>query len=72
MSTNQQKGDTMRKLAIFLSLLVGVSLITTLADPPLAQAQMTSVQMGIDGMICDPSERTGPKRPYPAWMAWTK
>ena len=51
MSTNQQKGDTMRKLAIFLSLLVGMSLITTLAYPPLAQAQMTSVQMGVDGMI---------------------
>ncbi len=41
----------MRKLGILLSLLVGMSLITTLADPPLAQAQMTSVQMGIDGMI---------------------
>ncbi len=51
MSTGQQKGDTMRKLAILLSLLVGVSLFGTLAVLPLAQVQMTSVQMGIDGMI---------------------
>ncbi|MFQ5882088.1 MAG: hypothetical protein ACE5I9_06400 [Candidatus Methylomirabilales bacterium] len=41
----------MRKLAILLSLLVGMSLIAMLADPPLAQAQITSVQMGVDGMI---------------------
>ncbi len=41
----------MRNLAIFLSLLVWVSLFGMLAVPPLAQAQMTSVQMGIDGMI---------------------
>ncbi len=51
MSTGQQKGDTMRKLAVFLSLLVGMSLFATLADPPLTQAQISSVQMGIDGMI---------------------
>jgi hypothetical protein len=41
----------MRKLAILLSLLVAISLIATLANPPLAQAQTTSVQMGVDGMI---------------------
>ncbi len=41
----------MRKLAVFLSLLVGMSFLATLADPPLAQAQITSIQMGIDGMI---------------------
>ena len=41
----------MRKLAILLSLLVGMSLFATLADPPLAQAQISSIQMGIDGMI---------------------
>ncbi len=41
----------MRKLAVFLSLLVGMSLFATLADPTLAQAQITSIQMGVDGMI---------------------
>ncbi len=41
----------MRKLAILLCVLVGMSLITTLAYPPLAQAEFTSVQMGVDGMI---------------------
>ncbi|MFQ5915851.1 MAG: hypothetical protein ACE5JS_21975 [Nitrospinota bacterium] len=41
----------MRKLAILLSLLVAMSLFATLTDPPLAQAQIKSVQMGIDGMI---------------------
>jgi len=41
----------MRKLTMLLSLLVGVSLIATVADPPLVQAQITSVQMGVDGMI---------------------
>ncbi len=41
----------MRKLAILLSLLVGVSLFGMLAVPPLAQAQISSIQMGIDGMI---------------------
>ena len=41
----------MRKLAILLSLLVGIGLFATLAYPPLAQAQITSVRMGVDGMI---------------------
>ncbi|MCZ6550562.1 MAG: hypothetical protein ACE10F_07130 [Candidatus Methylomirabilales bacterium] len=41
----------MRKLTFLLSLLVAISLFATLADPPLAQAQISSVQMGIDGMI---------------------
>jgi hypothetical protein len=41
----------MRNLTILLSLLVGMSLLATIADPPLAQAQITSVQMGVDGMI---------------------
>ena len=51
MARSQQKGETMRKLAILLSVLAGMSLIPTLTDPPPAQAQITSVQMGIDGMI---------------------
>lgn len=41
----------MRKFTILFSLLVGVSLFGTLALPPLAQAQITSVRMGVDGMI---------------------
>jgi hypothetical protein len=41
----------MRKLTMLLSLLVGVSLFGTLAVPPLVQAQIASVQMGVDGMI---------------------
>ena len=41
----------MRKLSSLLSLVVGMSLIATLADPPPAQAQITSVRMGVDGMI---------------------
>lgn len=41
----------MRKLTVFLSLLVGMSLMATIADSPLAQAQISSVQMGVDGMI---------------------
>jgi len=51
MSRSQQKGETVRKLAILLSVFAGMSLIPTLTDPTLAQAQITSVQMGIDGMI---------------------
>ena len=41
----------MRNPSMLLSLLVGISLIATLIDVPLAQAQMSSVQMGVDGMI---------------------
>ena len=41
----------MRKLAFFLSLLVAISLFAALAVPPLVQAQISPVQMGIDGMI---------------------
>lgn len=41
----------MRKLSILLSLLVGMSLIATLVNAPLAQAQIGLVQMGVDGMI---------------------
>lgn len=41
----------MRKPAIVLSLLIGISLIATLAVPSMAQAQITSLQMGVDGMI---------------------
>jgi hypothetical protein len=41
----------MRKPTMLLSLLVGVSLFGTLAVPPLVQAQIASVQMGVDGMI---------------------
>lgn len=41
----------MRKLTMLLSLLVTVSFFGTLAVPSLAQAQITSVQMGVDGMI---------------------
>ncbi|MCZ6479693.1 MAG: hypothetical protein V3V07_04560 [candidate division NC10 bacterium] len=41
----------MRKLTSLLGLVVGMSLIATLADPPPAQAQITSVRMGVDGMI---------------------
>ncbi|MFQ5917525.1 MAG: hypothetical protein ACE5I0_06920 [Candidatus Binatia bacterium] len=41
----------MRRLAILFSLVLGISFINTLAGPPLAQAQIPSVQMGVDGMI---------------------
>ncbi|MFQ5684688.1 MAG: hypothetical protein ACE5HC_15640 [Candidatus Binatia bacterium] len=41
----------MRKLTILLSLLVGMGLTATLVDAPPAQAQIGSVQMGVDGMI---------------------
>ena len=41
----------MRMLSIVLSVLVGIGFIGTLAVPPLAQAQITSVQMGVDGLI---------------------
>jgi hypothetical protein len=39
------------RLSTLFFLFIGIGLIATVASPSLVRAQVTSVQMGVDGMI---------------------